>query len=137
MALHEQFFIPQKEVVVGMPVKITSVDFSNPDLPGLDFDLSPINQLMVNAMKEISRKREIKIIEALKNKGFQFDTMEALEQFAKERCTLERYDEKPTERWLWVDYESNDRVLICMWDEAINTNITTTITGSKMTITQG
>src|SRR5690348_1457266 len=123
MALHDRIIIPSKEVLIGIPLNATSINWDRPDLPGLDFEISPVTELINNAMKEISRKREIQIMEEFNKKGFSFDTMEAIEQFAKQRCTIVIHEEKPKIKELWVDWESENRILICIWDETINTSL--------------
>ena len=62
------------------------------DLPLSNYDI--LHDVMNSCVSQIVRERDIQIIDHLKKCGFEFETRQELESFAKTRCKIEMYDNK-------------------------------------------
>ena len=85
----------------------------------LDELTSMTSQMVSNIQKGLMQKREDQIIEALKNKGYEFSNRQEMIEFASTRCTEIHYSDDPLQKYLYVD----GKEFICAYSNKIESNL--------------
>ncbi len=86
----------------------SKIDFDYlPEIPSLEVEITQ------RADREIAFKREEQIKEALKSHGYEFKSEQELHNFAKTRCTIEKYPNK-------LHVLKVDNTYICEWWDTIS-----------------
>lgn len=76
---------------------------------------------MEDFAKKLVRQREDQIIERLGQAGFSFETRQSLEEFARTRLTIVTFQNKPLYRELYLDYQTDQQMLVAIWWDTIET----------------
>lgn len=77
----------------------------------IDSNFGIVNDITKQLIRDISKKRDDQILEALKKRGHTFQNKQQLYEFAK-RCEIRTFIDRPNEKELWYEDE-----LICLWSE--------------------
>lgn len=93
-------------------------EFKCEEFPSIHFDV--MDDIIKQSSEKLIKQREDQIIERLRLLGFEFETRELLGEFAKTRLTIVTHNSNSLEKSLYIDFESEARILVATWWETIN-----------------